>query len=95
MANEKVIRMSFFFGMLALVGLWAIGLMLGFACLHWVGGAGLHTPDGQHGFLTDLYLSGTTFFTLGIGDVAPRTTLERFLVVLEAGLGFASGRCCR
>jgi len=75
--------------LLMLVGLWALGLMVGFACLHWAGGSGLNTPDGRQSFLTDLYLSGTTFFTLGLGDVAPRTTLARFLVVLEAGMGFA------
>ncbi len=75
--------------LLALVGLWALGLMIGFACLHWAGGSALNTPDSQQGFLIDLYLSGTTFFTLGLGDVVPRTTLSRFLVVLEAGIGFA------
>ena len=75
--------------LLALVGVWALGLIIGFGCLHWAGGSGLNTPDGQQGLLTDLYLSGTTFFTLGLGDVCPRTTLARLLVVLEAGLGFA------
>ncbi len=63
--------------------------MIGFACLHWAAGSALNTPDGQQSFLTDLYLSGTTFFTLGLGDVSPRTTFARFLVVLEAGIGFA------
>jgi len=75
--------------LLMLVGLWALGLMVGFACLHWAGGPGLNTPDGGQSFLTNLYLSGTTFFTLGLGDVAPRTTLARLLVALEAGMGFA------
>jgi hypothetical protein len=75
--------------LLALVGVWALGLMIGFACVHWAEGSGLNTPGGQNGFLTDLYLSGTTFFTLGLGDISPRTTLARFLVVLEAGTGFA------
>jgi hypothetical protein len=75
--------------LLTLVGLWALGLIVGFACLHWAGGSGLHTPDGQRTFFTDLYLSGTTFFTLGLGDVSPRTDLARFLIVLESGMGFA------
>lgn len=75
--------------LLTLVGIWALALMVGFACLHWAGGSALNTPDGPGGFLTDLYLSGTTFFTLGIGDVTPRDGLARFLVVLEAGIGFA------
>jgi hypothetical protein len=38
---------------------------------------------------TALYGSGTTFFTLGLGDVLPHTALGRLLVVLEAGMGFA------
>ena len=75
--------------LLTLVGLWALGLIIGFACLHWASGSGLNTPDGQHNFLTDLYFSGTTFFTLGLGDISPRTTPARLLVVLEAGVGFA------
>ena len=74
--------------LLALVGLWAFGLMIGFACLHFAVGSEFKTPDDQQGFPTDLYLSGTTFFTLGLGDVSPRTPLARLLVVLEAGMGF-------
>jgi len=42
----------------------------------------------QTAFLTDIYLSGTTFFTLGLGDVIPRSGLARALVVTEAGFGF-------
>ncbi len=49
----------------------------------------LAAADGQHGFFTDLYMSGTTFFTLGLGDVVPRSDLARFLTVVEAGIGFA------
>jgi hypothetical protein len=75
--------------LLTLVGLWGLSLMIGFACFHWAVGSQLNTPDGQQNFLTDLYLSGTTFFTLGLGDVSPRSTLARFLVVFEAGIGFA------
>ena len=75
--------------LLALVGVWALGLIISFGCLQWAGGSGLNVPDDQQNFITDLYLSGTTFFTLGLGDVSPRTTLARLLVVLEAGMGFA------
>src|SRR5438309_9555129 len=34
-------------------------------------------------------MSGPTFFTLGLGDVTPRTVLARGLVVFESGIGFA------
>src|SRR6202007_3363827 len=36
-----------------------------------------------------LYLSGETFFTLGLGDVTPASSAGRVLVVIEAGIGFA------
>jgi hypothetical protein len=39
-------------------------------------------------FLTYLYLSGTTFFTLGLGDVTPVPGVARLLVVSEVALGF-------
>jgi hypothetical protein len=35
-----------------------------------------------------LYMSGTTFFTLGYGDVTPLAPLGRVLSVIESGLGF-------
>ena len=39
-------------------------------------------------FLTYLYLSGTTFFTLGLGDVIPVPGVARLLVVIEVALRF-------
>jgi hypothetical protein len=72
-----------------LMGIWVGGLIAGFALLHWSIGSALLTRDGGAGFFTDLYLSGTTFFTLGLGDVVPRSTLACLLVVIESGMGFA------
>jgi hypothetical protein len=80
------------YGPLALIFLlvvWALGLIVGFALLELGCGSSLAAADGQHGFFTDLYMSGTTFFTLGLGDVVPRSDLARFLTVIEAGIGFA------
>ncbi len=74
--------------MLLLIILWATGLIMGFALLLWAGDAITPTPAGPHGLATYIYLSGTSFFTLGLGDVAPGTPFGRFLVALEAGLGF-------
>jgi hypothetical protein len=73
---------------LLLMGCWAAGLVVGFAMVQW--GVGLHliVPRGSGGFWTDLYMSGTTLFTLGIGDVTPNGTLARALTVVEAGVGF-------
>jgi hypothetical protein len=67
---------------------WVIGLIFGFAALHWGLGSPLHGPDGTQSFQTYLYLSGTTFFTLGYGDVTPAAALGRVLAVIESGLGF-------
>jgi hypothetical protein len=83
--------LSFFgpFSLLLLFSIWACGLITGFALLHWAIGSTFLTQDGSIGFLIDLYVSGTTFFTLGLGDVVPQGTTERFLIVMETGMGFA------
>lgn len=81
-----------YFGPLAVIILlitWAAGLLLGFAGLQWAFGSRLAASERAATFGTDLYMSGTTFFTLGLGDVVPRSTAARALVVAEAGLGFA------
>ena len=75
--------------LLLLLSFWAGGLITGFGLLHWATNSAVMSHDGSTGFLTDIYLSGTTFFTLGLGDVIPRTTLARLLVVVESGMGFA------
>jgi hypothetical protein len=72
---------------LLLLAIWASGLIVGFALLHWAAGSAVSAHDGGQGLLTDLYLSGTTFFTLGLGDVVPGNQLARFLVVVESGMG--------
>jgi hypothetical protein len=74
--------------LLILVGIWALGLVVGFGLLQYGAGSSVNVAGSQPGVLTDLYLSGTTFFTLGLGDVVPRSGLARGLVVFEAGLGF-------
>jgi ion channel len=80
------------FGPLSLFGLlsiWAAGLILGFALIHWSIETPLAFPhDADDSFGTYVYLSGTTFFTLGYGDVVPQRTWGRALSVVEAGIGF-------
>jgi ion channel len=81
------------YGPLALIGLlavWVFLLILGYALLLW----GLGTPltvtgDPVTSFGTDLYFSGTTFLTLGLGDVIPHGGSARAVVVVEVGTGFA------
>ena len=45
------------------------------------------TPPHSARLRTDLYVSGTTLFTLGLGDVLPRTLAARALIVIESGTG--------
>lgn len=87
----REISLSWFgpFSLLLLLILWAVGIILAFGALHWAAGSGIVIQGHTPGFLDDLYLSGTTFFTLGLGDVVPRVTLAKVLTVTESGLGFA------
>src|SRR5437879_12735613 len=80
-----------YYGPLSLILLlvvWALSLVLGFAMLQWGAGSAIHAPENVVNFWTDLYLSGTTFFTLGLGDVTPLTPLAKILTVVECGIGF-------
>lgn len=90
-ARRRETWLSYFgpLSLLLLLSVWAGGLIIGFALLHWALGSAVLAMDGRAGFLTDLYLSGTTFFTLGLGDVLPRSDGARMLVVFESGMGFA------
>ncbi len=80
-----------FFGplsMLLLLAFWAAMLILAFSMLLWSRGAVIGSPRGNSAYRLDLYFSGSTFFTLGFGDVIPVTTVGRILAVAEAGTGF-------
>jgi hypothetical protein len=81
-----------FYGPLSLIGLlvlWAFVLILGFAVVQYGLGSTVHTAGNETpSFALDLYFSGTTFVTLGLGDVSPATWPARAFTVLEAGIGF-------
>ncbi len=74
--------------LLFLIGVWAIGLVFSFGIMQYGAGSAVNITGHTASIYTDLYLSGTTFFTLGLGDVVPRSGLARLLVVAEAGFGF-------
>jgi len=81
-----------FFGPLSLIvllALWAVGIVVSFGLLQWAAGSSLAVAGGVPSFATDLYMSGTTFVTLGLGDVAPRSAVAKALTAVEAGMGFA------
>lgn len=88
--KTREMMLSFYgpLSLLVLVAIWAVGLVLAFGLMQYGAGSSVNVAGGPPGFTTDIYLSGTTFFTLGLGDVVPQTGLARFLVVLEAGVGF-------
>jgi len=68
--------------LLVLFALWAIGLIFGFGVMH-------HAIAPRPAvFWESVYLSGTTFTTLGYGDVTPTTPTARVLSVVEAATGF-------
>jgi len=74
--------------LILLVGVWATLLVVGFAFVAWGLGSAVTSSGGDAGFGNSLYLSGTTFFTLGLGDVRPDSTFSRVITVIEAGAGF-------
>ena len=80
------------YGPLSLLGLfasWITALILGFALVNWSAGTPLHgSANMRPSFFTYAYMSGTTLFTLGYGDVTPAAPLGRTLAVGESGLGF-------
>jgi hypothetical protein len=78
--------------LLLLLAVWASLLSGGFALVYF----SLGTPfqdalaGGRTVFTelrTDFYVSGTTLFTLGLGDVTPQTQISRILIVCESGVG--------
>jgi len=75
--------------LLGLIALWAISLIIGFAGLHWAAGSHLEPIGTVPRFSDDFYMSGTTFTTLGLGDLHPVGRVARLLTVVEAATGFA------
>jgi hypothetical protein len=77
--------------LLILFVVWALLLTAAYALIYF----GMHVPftDATQPITlfqrlrTCLYVSGTTIFTLGLGDVQPSTSLARMFIVLEAGTG--------
>src|SRR5256884_727241 len=76
--------------LIALLALWAAGSVCSFGLLQWAAGSAMTVAGGGgSGFWSDVYMSGTTFFTLGLGDVVPRSTFAKTITVVEAGTGVA------
>jgi hypothetical protein len=92
--REAFLSFYALFSVIALLVVWAAGMVFAFAMLHWGVGshlAGITDTPGvmtSAGFGADLYMSGSTFFTLGLGDLHPTSDAARVITVIEAGTGF-------
>jgi Ion channel len=79
--------------LLLLLLVWAILLICGFGMIYFSMRSPFgDTMPGHSGsawalFGTDLYASGTTLFTLGLGDVTPHNLLARAVIIFESGMG--------
>ena len=87
--NRREFYLSYYgpASLIVLLVVWAVALFAGFALLQWGLSDPLNAPEKHLSFWTYLYMSGTTFVTLGYGDVTPLTGLGRFLAIAEAGMG--------
>ncbi|HEY3331467.1 MAG TPA: potassium channel family protein [Capsulimonadaceae bacterium] len=74
--------------LITLMALWATLLVFAFGMLQWGVHSPIRGPEARPGFWSDVYLSGTTLFTLGYGDVTPLNPIGRCISVTEAGVGF-------
>jgi Ion channel len=98
LASNKKVREQIYsiygpLSLLLLLLLWALLLICGFAMFYF----SMRSPFGdvmmgksasvwaQLG--TDLYVSGTTLFTLGLGDVVPHSLFARAVIIFESGVG--------
>jgi len=87
-AREGLLAIYPVLALLTLLAVWAGCLILGFALLHLAAGLSMAGPAATPSFVDALYFSGSTFFTLGLGDVHPVSNVARVLTVVEAGTGF-------
>jgi hypothetical protein len=86
--REKALSLFGPLSLLILLGIWAAGLIVGYALLLWATNSKLNGALELVTFWTYLYLSGVTYFTLGFGDITPLQVFGRIIVVIEAGTGF-------
>ena len=87
--NKRESVLSYYgpMSLILLLMVWAAGLVVGFGLLYSSLGRPFHDGLESSVIRTDLYVSGTTLFTLGLGDVTPQTSVARVLTILEAGTG--------
>jgi Ion channel len=86
--REAVLAVYGPLALLSLLMLWVVLLIVSYALLLWGLGSPLHAVSTPASLGTDLYFSGTTLLTLGLGDVLPASSGARMISVAEVGTGF-------
>jgi Ion channel len=91
--HQPGLRLTFLavFGPLAAIFLLALGgglIIVAFALIFHGLGLRFQTPSGPGEFSTMLYMSGSTFLTLGLADLSSADPIGRIFVVLEAASGY-------
>ncbi len=81
--RERFLSVFGALSMVLLFAIWATALITAFALIEW----SLQAGGPVSALSEQLYMSGVTFFTLGYGDVVPRTAGGRLVAVMEAGTG--------
>ena len=89
-ARKRETALSFYgpMSLIVLLVVWAATMVLGFALIYFALGSPFNDGAKHASFRSDLYVSGTTIFTLGLGDVTPQNQWARTFVILESGTGF-------
>ncbi|HTD95837.1 MAG TPA: ion channel, partial [Edaphobacter sp.] len=92
-AREQMYSVYGPMSLLLLLLLWGLLLILGFGMFYFSMGSPFgDTMMGKAATVlgqlrTDLYVSGTTLFTLGLGDVVPHSLHARAVIIFESGVG--------
>jgi Ion channel len=91
--GRRELRLSFLavygpLSILILLVVWAGLMIFGFTLIYHALGPRFQAAGGSVGFGTLLYMSASTFLTLGLGDVTSSDPIARLFVQLEAGSGY-------
>ncbi len=68
--------------------IWAGLMIVAFALIYQGLGPRLHAASGSIDFGTLLYMSASTFLTLGLGDITSADPVARFFIILETATGY-------
>lgn len=87
--NRREYYLSYYgpLSLIILLFLWATIFICAFALIYWGLDLPMQAPERVLSPGSYLYMSGTTFVTLGLGDITPLSGIGRFCAVLEGGTG--------